>query len=272
MPNYSETIIKIFVPDEVAHRIPDVVAALAAADVDVKQGLEDDESLQWIDFERLLPVPKGVLEVENEHQSAASDVVNGNWPRTGQLPEGREMPRSQEEREKLFRETKPEAVPTYEQMLRNIRETGVGTAYNWQSVKWGTKWNTDVSRAPTINEEVDDFYEMDDVTMIHYQITTAWSEPSGYLAALMRACDRNGFGLRCWVSHEDGGSSFNPATEEYQHEWTHLEEYDLDPRPMTSSDRLMFEANGPSFGPDEQSTMPVDETNPHMIMIKGLEA
>ena len=271
MPNYSDTIIKIFVPNSQASKINAVIAALARPGLKVAELLAGQADARWIDFERLLPIPDRLLVLEDEHRANARNVLLGRWPMDLEIPADREVPVTTEQIETLYRELEPAGAATLDAMRSSMECLGVPTAYEWQSMKWGTKWQPDDCGSPRIEEtDTENYQDMVDTVMVHYRITTAWSAPLGYLGALMRACTLNRFGLRCWTTYDDN-TVWNPDIEERQTVWSPLEDFDLDPGTMTSSDRLMFEANGPWFGPDAEASTKISTDDPLQKMLRMMQ-
>lgn len=257
MPNYTTTIIKLFVRDELESMVPLLVSALSGEGL--KPEGDDDGSWEWIDFRRLLPVPEILLK-DGEHDNAAAMVISGSWPRNEELPDNMEGGR--EQMIAAFRSISPERAEAVDRILANISRYGVPNAHEWRTIKWGTKWNAE-SQEPRI-EKTDQYDGYDDFlpsTMIHYRIVTAWSEPDGYLKALGRLCSQLGVGMRCWASHEDGGTEWDPETEEYRTRWEHLDQHDVEQEEMTASDMVALLGGKLEINADSDADTPVDPDN-----------
>jgi len=249
MPNWSETVIKLFVRPQHAHFAKDIIASLATPGMDTSdlesQAAEDSRSV-WLDLEALLPIPAGLQQAQEIPEYEA--LVSGNG--RGASNRGEPAPTESHRR----------AMDLFNS---NMAAYGVATAYDWQRNRWGTKWNATGS-APRV-EDADDhdaYHEFQGATMITYRITTPWCEPGGYLSVLRDQCERRGIGLRVWVSHEDGGTKWNPDAEEYQTVWEELDTYNVDLEDMASSDMLVIAGQGLRFEPSDVASQPLGEPDP----------
>lgn len=252
MANYSTTIIKLFVRSDLVETVPTIVEGLRTDGWDgVASGVDEHRQSEWIDFRRLLPVP-AELDVTDEYQNDAEMVVDGRWPPRQDRPN--DMVDTPEGRVSAYRSLSSGHSAAVDRVTANIAKWGVPNSHEWRVGKWGTKWLSDSSE-PRIEStsEHDGYEEFEDCTMIHYRISTAWSEPAGYLRALNSLCMRFGMGMRCWVSHEDGGTTWDPEAEEYRTVWTPLDDYDLDIEQMTASDMLALMGGDMEITPDEQA-------------------
>lgn len=267
MPNYSDTIVKLFVRDELKEIVPQIVLGLASEDMAREQTGEGDDRT-WLDFERLLPSPKELYE-EGRYDSAAGTVLEGRWPPHVDMPQG--AGDSPKEMIEAFRSISPEHAACVDRIAARLERWGVTGWYEWRNSKWGTKWNSSCDE-PRI-ESADDYDGYDDfpgATMIHYRMTTAWSEPSGYLAALQSVCVQFGLGMRCWATHEDGGTEWDPVAEEYRTRWERLHSYDVELEEMSHSDMLALMGGGLEIMPDESASTPVKGNDPMEIIRRAL--
>jgi hypothetical protein len=265
MPNWSDTIIKLFVRPEHAGFTTDIIASLATPGMDTSN-LESDEDGEksenrWLDLEALLPVPEPLRRGDDmpEYQQL-EHLGRGHWPRDAEVPEGLTPPSGAAAMIEFFAGLSDRNREALELRRSNAGRYGVDSAFYWQRTMWGTKWNA-TGGAPRI-DMVDDtgaYEEFAGATMITYRITTPWSDPEGYMKALRTQCEQKGIGLRAWVSHEDGGSQWNPETESYETVWTPLDEYDVEMEDIPASDMLVIAGQGLRFGPAPEASEAVRE-------------
>lgn len=258
MPNYTDTVLKLFVRSEHAKHVNGLINSLASPGLDFAEAedrVTTTDSNTWTDFQRLLPVPDTIpYRRDDALYREALTVVEGRWPTNIAEPTGPYAFTTPDELANAFSAISPDHADALRRVRHNAQHVGATDWHAWCTSTWGTKWNGDAGR-PTVGsaEGIDEYEDFNGATMITYRIQTAWSEPSGWLSALMTQCEIMGIGMRAWVSHEDGGSRWNPLSEEWVTIWERLYEYDLDMQNLTASDIMVLAGRGLHFGLDESA-------------------
>lgn len=241
MPNWADNVLKIFVPRHYEDLVPVIIDALA--EPAGEEPRSPDATARWLDFSRLLPEPAALAVMgEGELRYQAQTVRRGRWPHSLPTPgEGADLAEA-------FGRLSPAHRQALEEIEAAIAEWGTEELIDWRTAKWGTKWNASEMDPPRIGVG-DEEYEHDECIMIGYRFSTAWSQPAGWYQALGSALERNGMGMRAWVSHEDGGSQWNPVDDEWQTVWSEIEEMRVDVGDESAVRRMELMAGEPVFDP-----------------------
>lgn len=231
MPNYTDTIVKIFIPN---FYTSDQIEVL-------KQGLANNNGETYLDFESLVPMPE---EFTNQlYHDAISILSVKKWP----YPED-EYPEINEEEdlEKAFASISEE----HENMLARAKtiydKNSDYTEYGWCMNNWGTKWNSR-SKEPELHEANDaEHYEYDykDCLYLKYFITTAWTPPVAFLQKLANFCEKHSLGLLAWANYDDGGRKWNPAENEYDNIWDEIEEIRVEIPEISDTEKMILSGQG----------------------------
>jgi len=258
MTDYCDNIVKVFVPEHLSHLVPQLIAGLASPDA--KEGADS----VWMSFQRLLPRPAlfDGEDVGDEIDAAAAaragrlhhSVDWGDTPPDGAVAIMAEL------------RTKSEAhARAMDLVTERFDRYGVPTAYEWQSTRWGTKWDAMEGDPPEVMQ-FDDMPgghmlpDYEGSTVISWRFTTANSPPLGYIDALARLCVATGLGMRAWFSGSDG-YRFNPATNDTETEWTELETHAVEIE-ETSAVRRLELSGGIDIEPDEAAERRIERRDP----------
>lgn len=212
MPDYTENVLKIFVPEDLEILVEGVIKALQS------KCDPQDENHVWLDFQRLLPIPSE-LEIQPDHESEISSLMRGAWPRTiSPEPETKSFVEA-------YRKLDPERAKSWDQAVRNKEKYGVYRDYEWRIARWGTRCLPE-GREPQITqyEGLGEYDVPEDTYIITWRFSTVNGSCNGYVEAVGRACRSLGLGLRYWHS-DNNGSQWNPVEDQYETLWT--EESDL---------------------------------------------
>lgn len=266
MPNYVTTIIKIFVPGEVEKLIPQVLAGLAHANLDI-EGQEGDSD-KWMDFGRLLPSPDFGEDMPL-YSDAEGIVEMGRWPIGLERPE--DLGKDRETMLSVFSALSSEHASAGEMVVENMRRWGVTNRLAWQEEKWGVKWNA-ITHRPIIKETPEeppyDGYE--GCRMIQYNVTTGWNAPLGYLRALSELCEAHGIGMKVWYEDEDEGNFWDPISEEYRTHWKEDGSFEVGISEMSASARMLLHARGFVVTASETASSPIDTNSQRQMLIRGM--
>lgn len=213
MANYTDNVLKIFVPEELEILVEGVIKAVAS------KCPVDDEKYSWLDFDRLLPEPEEFRE-DDPYADEISCLMRKAWPREiGPQPHGKSI-------EEAYRELGPERASSLDKALEAKEKYGVYRGYEWRLACWGTKWLPEGGEPQiSLYEGCGEYDVPEGTVIITWRFSTANSAPVGYVAALSRACQSLGLGLRYWQSYDDGGQQWNPVEDQYETLWT--EEHDV---------------------------------------------
>lgn len=210
MPDYTENVLKIFVPEELEMLVEGVIKALQS------KCDQQNENHVWLDFERLLPIPSELV-LNPEHESEIGCLLHGAWPRSiGPAPETKPFIEA-------YKDLDPERAKSWKQAVKNKEKYGVYRDYEWRVARWGTKCLPDGGEPQISQYEGQGEYDVpEDTYIITWRFSTVNGACIGYIEALGRACRTLGLGLRYW--HSDA-CQWDPVEDEYKTLWT--EECDL---------------------------------------------
>jgi hypothetical protein len=231
MPNYTDTIVKIFIPN---FYTSDQIEVL-------KQGLANNNDETYLDFESLVPKPE---EFTNQLYYDAVSILSVNkWP----YPED-EYPEINEEEdlEKAFSSISENHASMLVRAKAIYDKNRDYTEYGWCMKNWGTKWNSS-SKEPELHEANDaDHYEYDykDCLYLKYFITTAWTSPVAFLENLAIFCEKYNLGLLAWANYEDGGRRWNPTKNEYDNVWDEIDEVRVEIPEISDTEKKILSEQG----------------------------
>lgn len=254
MPNYCEAVMKIFVPVASRNLIGQIVAAIAHPNA--PKWVEDvGMHAHWVDFERLLPRPIGLVDVSGADHREIRSIQNGKWPRGLDTPPGVAVPTDPEAVRLLHRTHRPDQAAAMDQLTHNMDTYGASSIVEWSEMRWGCRWNPEESSAPTIvdADDVDGYERFKGSVAVSWRFTVPNAAPMGYFGAVGRFCSRHGFGFSAYSTEDDGGREWDPVYDQYVTRWTHHEELEVELEEMSALDLLELNALGIRMRPDEEA-------------------
>lgn len=213
MPNWCGNVVAVFVPKMLAGLAPAIVEAMRGRDA-------ESEDINWFDLDKLLPSPP---ELEAGFSQEIVDAVQGDAMAQLLPMEIRHLLPHQGGLSDEDREAAVAALP--ENMRDEVERAqacydlhGTLSGYQWRMDKWGVRY-CGCDDEPRIDQEPADEYDEQDTVMIRWVFHSPNNWPKGAARRLAAVCRHWGFGLRWWISGEDGGTSWDPVSEEHVTIW-----------------------------------------------------
>lgn len=152
MPNWTFNNLNIDLRKKDANRIEEI-----------KDSLQGEEEDQYIDFDKVIPMPKSLELTSGTIQDLAVKAAKGEKVDV-EFPH--QISCKQCDGKDAYVNNMKELIRLGNKYLDNEKKYGAQTWYDWRWDNWGTKWNACDVQKPLETES--------DIT---YNFETAWSEP-----------------------------------------------------------------------------------------------